>query len=53
MQCTDCHTPILLPHERLGFYSDYSRQIICPHCATKDFHFVRPINTCYALESPT
>ncbi|XP_065221294.1 headcase protein isoform X1 [Planococcus citri] len=53
VRCSGCHAPLLLPHERLNYFSDYSRMIICPHCGTKDYHFVRPISNCYVLENPT
>ncbi|XP_048513082.1 headcase protein isoform X1 [Athalia rosae] len=50
IKCNSCQKPLLLPHQRLNFYSDYSRVFACPHCRALDAHFVKPLSVCYTRE---
>ncbi|XP_046594203.1 headcase protein [Neodiprion lecontei] len=50
IKCNSCQKPLLLPHQRLNFYSDYSRVFACPHCRALDAHFVKPLSACYTRE---
>ncbi|XP_049804335.1 headcase protein-like [Schistocerca nitens] len=51
-KCNNCQKPMLHPHQRLNFYSDYSHSVPCPHCRTVDAHFVKPLAYCYARNVP-
>jgi len=46
-KCNRCAKPILPPHQRLNFYSDYSHSLPCLHCGAVDTHFVKPLSLCY------
>ncbi|CAG5088380.1 Similar to hdc: Headcase protein (Drosophila melanogaster) [Cotesia congregata] len=39
LKCNSCQKPLIYPHQRLNFYSDYSRVFACPHCRVVDAHF--------------
>ena len=49
-QCNNCQKPLLQPHQRLNFYSDYSHSLACPHCQASDTHFVKPLGLCYTKD---
>lgn len=49
-QCNSCQKPLIYPHQRLNFYSDYSRVFGCPHCRAVDAHFVKPLSACFTRE---
>lgn len=49
-QCNSCQKPLIYPHQRLNFYSDYSRVFACPHCRSVDAHFVKPLSACFTRE---
>ncbi|KAJ9575867.1 hypothetical protein L9F63_007275, partial [Diploptera punctata] len=48
--CNRCGKPILPPHQRLNFYSDYSHSLPCLHCGMVDTHFVKPLSLCYTRD---
>ncbi|XP_058791124.1 headcase protein [Phymastichus coffea] len=50
LTCNSCHKPLIYPHQRLNFYSDYSRVFACPHCRAVDAHFVKPLSSCFTRE---
>ncbi|XP_043289915.1 headcase protein [Venturia canescens] len=50
LKCNSCQKPLIYPHQRLNFYSDYSRVFPCPHCRAVDAHFVKPLSACYTRE---
>ncbi|XP_011497789.1 PREDICTED: headcase protein [Ceratosolen solmsi marchali] len=50
LKCNSCHKPLIYPHQRLNFYSDYSRVFACPHCRAVDAHFVKPLTSCFTRE---
>ncbi|XP_015174766.1 PREDICTED: headcase protein isoform X2 [Polistes dominula] len=50
LKCNSCQKPLIYPHQRLNFYSDYSRVFACPHCRTVDAHFVKPLAMCFTRE---
>jgi hypothetical protein len=50
LKCNNCHKPLIYPHQRLNFYSDYSRIFPCPHCRAVDAHFVKPLSSCFTRE---
>ncbi|XP_023245025.1 headcase protein isoform X2 [Copidosoma floridanum] len=50
LKCNSCQQPLIYPHQRLNFYSDYSRVFACPHCRAVDAHFVKPLSACYTRE---
>ncbi|XP_043686566.1 headcase protein [Vespula pensylvanica] len=50
LKCNSCQKPLIYPHQRLNFYSDYSRVFACPHCRTVDAHFVKPLSVCFTRE---
>ncbi|XP_018308088.1 headcase protein isoform X2 [Mycetomoellerius zeteki] len=50
LKCNSCQKPLIYPHQRLNFYSDYSRVFGCPHCRTVDAHFVKPLSACFTRE---
>ncbi|XP_046667334.1 headcase protein [Homalodisca vitripennis] len=52
LKCNACTKPLLLPHQRLNFFSDYSHRVGCPHCGDQDHHFVKPLAVCYSREWP-
>ncbi|XP_066903442.1 headcase protein [Halyomorpha halys] len=52
LKCNNCAKPLLLPHQRLNFFSDYSHRVGCPHCGAHDWHFVKPLGYCYNREWP-
>lgn len=52
LKCNSCAKPLLLPHQRLNFFSDYSHRVSCPHCGIQDWHFVKPLAYCYNREWP-
>lgn len=52
LKCNSCQKPLLLPHQRLNFFSDYSHRVACPHCGTQDQHFVKPLSYCYTRDWP-
>ncbi|XP_073978058.1 hdc homolog, cell cycle regulator [Rhodnius prolixus] len=52
LKCNSCTKPLLLPHQRLNFFSDYSHRVACPHCGIQDWHFVKPLGYCYNREWP-
>lgn len=52
LKCNSCAKPLLLPHQRLNFFSDYSHRVGCPHCGAQDWHFVKPLGYCYNREWP-
>uniref|UniRef100_A0A4D5R8V5 Headcase protein n=1 Tax=Scolopendra viridis TaxID=118503 RepID=A0A4D5R8V5_SCOVI len=45
LRCNNCHLPVILPEQRLAFFSDYSHSLPCPHCNLIDFHFVKSLST--------
>lgn len=49
-QCNCCAKPILPPHQRLNFFSDYSHPLPCLHCGAVDAHFVKPLSVCYTRD---
>ncbi|XP_011337789.1 headcase protein isoform X3 [Ooceraea biroi] len=50
LKCNSCQKPLIYPHQRLNFYSDYSRVFACPHCRAVDAHFVKPLSACFTRE---
>ena len=47
--CSKCDMPVI-DYENTGglpFFSSYSEEIECPHCKTRDFHFIKPLDTLY------
>jgi hypothetical protein len=50
LKCNSCQKPLIYPHQRLNFYSDYSRVFACPHCRVVDAHFVKPLSSCFTRE---
>ncbi|XP_076164894.1 hdc homolog, cell cycle regulator isoform X3 [Ptiloglossa arizonensis] len=50
LKCNSCQKPLIYPHQRLNFYSDYSRVFACPHCRAVDAHFVKPLSVCFTRE---
>ncbi|KAK7865936.1 hypothetical protein R5R35_005008 [Gryllus longicercus] len=50
-RCNNCQKPMLHPHQRLNFFSDYSHQLPCPHCRAVDCHFVKPLAHMYIRDS--
>nr|XP_012153330.1 PREDICTED: uncharacterized protein LOC100879944 isoform X4 [Megachile rotundata] len=50
LKCNSCQKPLIYPHQRLNFYSDYSRVFACPHCRAVDAHFVKPLSICFTRE---
>lgn len=52
LKCSSCQTALLMPHQRLNFFSDYSHRVACPRCSVQDFHFVKPLSFCYSREWP-
>ncbi|GLG95656.1 Uncharacterized protein GBIM_02586 [Gryllus bimaculatus] len=51
IECNNCQKPMLHPHQRLNFFSDYSHQLPCPHCRAVDCHFVKPLAHMYIRDS--
>lgn len=49
-KCNNCQKPMLHPHQRLNFFSDYSHPVPCPHCRSVDTHFVKPLAYCYTRD---
>ncbi|XP_046393828.1 headcase protein isoform X2 [Ischnura elegans] len=47
LKCNGCEKAVLHPHQRLPFFSDYSHEVVCPHCGMPDTHFVKPLSTCF------
>lgn len=45
LKCNNCHRMILMPDQRLQYFSDYSRSVPCPRCAVIDFHFIKSLST--------
>ena len=41
LSCKNCQRTILDPSCPLQFFSEYSRQFVCPFCKREDFHFVK------------
>ncbi|KAF7995575.1 hypothetical protein HCN44_006682 [Aphidius gifuensis] len=50
LMCNSCQKPLIYPHQRLNFYSDYSRVFACPHCRVVDAHFVKPLSSCFTRD---
>lgn len=51
LKCNNCFKLLLHPNQRLTFYSDYSHPVSCPHCASQDTHFVKPLSYCYTKQA--
>ncbi|KAG8225454.1 hypothetical protein J437_LFUL004455 [Ladona fulva] len=47
LKCNGCEKAVLHPHQRLNFFSDYSHEVVCPHCGMPDTHFVKPLSSCF------
>lgn len=45
LKCNNCHRMILMPDQRLQYFSDYSHSISCPRCTVIDFHFIKSLST--------
>uniref|UniRef100_T1ILC9 Headcase middle domain-containing protein n=1 Tax=Strigamia maritima TaxID=126957 RepID=T1ILC9_STRMM len=45
LKCNNCHRQVMMPEQRLAFFSDYSHSLPCPHCRVLDFHFVKSLST--------
>ncbi|XP_072152881.1 headcase protein isoform X6 [Bemisia tabaci] len=52
LKCNGCQKALLLPHQRLNFYSDYSHKVACPQCGVQDNHFVKPLASCFTRGWP-
>uniref|UniRef100_A0A0A9Y565 Headcase protein n=1 Tax=Lygus hesperus TaxID=30085 RepID=A0A0A9Y565_LYGHE len=52
LKCNSCTKPLLMPHQRLNFFSDYSHRLTCPHCGAQDWPFAKPLGYCYSREWP-
>ncbi|XP_050536509.1 headcase protein [Daktulosphaira vitifoliae] len=52
LKCNSCQKAMMMPHQRLNFYSDYSRKVTCPHCSSVDYHFVKPLALYYTRQWP-
>ncbi|XP_015366415.1 PREDICTED: headcase protein [Diuraphis noxia] len=52
LKCNGCQKALMLSHQRLNFYSDYSRKVTCPHCTSVDYHFVKPLAVYYTRQWP-
>ncbi|XP_050427906.1 headcase protein [Adelges cooleyi] len=52
LKCNSCQKAMMMPHQRLNFYSDYSRKVTCPHCSVVDYHFVKPLALYYTRQWP-
>lgn len=50
LRCNNCHRMVIMPEQRLQFFSDYSHSIACPHCGYIDFHFVKSLSTYHRKE---
>lgn len=52
LKCNSCQKALMMPHQRLNFFSDYSRKVTCPHCTSVDYHFVKPLALYYTRQWP-
>ncbi|XP_025423293.1 headcase protein isoform X1 [Sipha flava] len=52
LKCNSCQKALMMPHQRLNYYSDYSRKVTCPHCASVEYHFVKPLALHYTRQWP-
>jgi len=53
LQCKSCRSPVLNTGSRATkSFSDYSKQVQCPHCHAADYHFVKPLADVYRHFNP-
>ena len=52
LSCKNCRQGILDPETGFNFYSEYSRPIECPHCHSRDYHFVKPLEQTFYIKQP-
>ena len=49
LQCNQCNGLVVQPEQRFQNFSQYSRDLSCPHCASHDHHFVKPLPSVFQL----
>jgi hypothetical protein len=47
--CKNCQKPVVEGGAILPYFSDYSRNLQCPHCKVDDCHFVKPLDDVFAI----
>jgi hypothetical protein len=51
LACNRCRQPLCDPSSEFKFFSDYSRLFRCPCCSTEDYHFVKPLEEAFAVNT--
>ncbi|KAI9559953.1 hypothetical protein GHT06_013960 [Daphnia sinensis] len=49
LRCNQCSGLVVQPEQRYQNFSQYSRDLSCPHCASHDHHFVKPLPSVFQL----
>jgi len=49
LRCNQCSGLVVNPDHRYPFFSQYSRDLPCPHCSTNQHHFVKSLPTVFQL----
>lgn len=49
LRCNQCSGLVVQPEQRYQNFSQYSRDLSCPHCASHDHHFVKPLPGVFQL----
>ncbi|EFX73234.1 hypothetical protein DAPPUDRAFT_325521 [Daphnia pulex] len=49
LRCNQCNGLVVQPEQRFQNFSQYSRDLSCPHCASHDHHFVKPLPSVFQL----
>lgn len=49
LQCNQCNSLVIQPTHRFQYFSQYSRDISCPHCTSHQHHFVKALPSVFQL----
>jgi len=49
LRCNQCSGLVVNPDHRYPFFSQYSRDLACPHCSTNQHHFIKSLPSVFQL----
>ena len=52
-QCNNCSGLVVSPEQRYPFFSQYSRELTCPHCSLAATHFVKALPSVFQMFQPS
>lgn len=51
LNCSNCDSPIVdFKNNDLKHFSSFSQEIVCPSCKSKDYHFIKNLNSFYEIK---